>query len=571
MQQVPDTGQFLQLPRPLGPYLLVHRLAKGGMGEVYLAKHVGFADIEKYCVVKTMRSRYTKDSEYVARFVDEARIVVQLGHRNICQVFDVGKLGEQYYLAMELVAGRDVRTLEGRARELGHPLPEPVVLHLVCEVLESLDYAHRHAHPLTGEPLNLVHRDVSPQNVMVNFEGEVKLIDFGLAQSSLRREQTNPEVVLGKLAYMSTEQLHGRELDGRSDLFSVSVMAYELLTGERYYAGMSQSDMWDAVSQGTHAPRRLHELPAELRAVLARGLAKDREQRYATCAEMKDALAAYQRARGMSAGARELRQIMEQLFASDRQALRELLRGFANVEPLPTLPPAEATESIARASGTGAPERAGVVLEMPLSHAATERLRSRRHNPRRGLLAAAASVVALALVGLGLVAWRSRGPGEGPPPLVSAQPVAVPVDEPPVAALPIDEPPVAAPPAPPVDAPPAAALPVKAPPVPALPEEAPLASPSAPEPAVTGAVDDDRKQRRARKGRRTKPSRPDEPRLKKNATSLEKIEFLRRECRRRTRCARPLVASHSKLATMQIDEVVRFWDRVNACLKECQR
>src|SRR5688572_4755788 len=154
-------------PRRFGNYTLVAPLARGGMGEVFLAKTGGVAGLEKRCVVKTLRPHLTDDREYVARFVDEARIVVQLGHRNICQVFDVGLVGERYYLAMEYIAGRDLKTLQARCDQ---GLIEPgLALHVVNEVLEALDYAHRHVDAATGRPLLLVHRDISPQNVMISF------------------------------------------------------------------------------------------------------------------------------------------------------------------------------------------------------------------------------------------------------------------------------------------------------------------------------------------------------------------------------------------------------------------
>ncbi len=236
--QLPDAPPE-EYPRAFGNYVLLAPLARGGMGEVFLAKHGSVRGLEKHCVVKTLRPHLTDDREYTTRFIDEARIVVQLGHRNICHVFDVGTVGERYYLAMEYIAGKDLRALTHDVAEKGNVVNPGLALHVVCEVLEALDYAHRHADAATGRPLLLVHRDVSPQNVMLSWEGEVKLIDFGLAASTLKMEQTSPNVVMGKLSYMAPEQVRGERVDGRADLFAVGVMLYEMLVGERFYEGRS--------------------------------------------------------------------------------------------------------------------------------------------------------------------------------------------------------------------------------------------------------------------------------------------------------------------------------------------
>lgn len=199
-------------PRPFGDYSLLHRLGRGGMGDVFLARAAGFLGIQKVCVLKTVRADMTRDAEYVARFIDEARIVVQLSQRNICPVFDMGKVGESYYLAMEHVAGRDLTTVLRRAAERARSVAPDVALYLVSEILDALDYAHRLTDPSSGAPLHLVHRDVSPHNIMVSYEGEAKLIDFGLAASTLKLEQTESGIVLGKLSYMAPEQARADQI-----------------------------------------------------------------------------------------------------------------------------------------------------------------------------------------------------------------------------------------------------------------------------------------------------------------------------------------------------------------------
>jgi serine/threonine protein kinase len=377
-----DVGE--RLPRAFGPYVLLASLAKGGMGEVFLAKSGAVVGFEKVCVVKTLRPHLTDDREYVARFIDEARVVVQLGHRNICQVFDVGRVGERYYLAMEQIAGKDLRTVvdvaadpvvtspmsaarTARSVKLASldaqaPLAQTdpgsarldlaLAVHVMAEVLDALDYAHRFV-DLNGRALHLVHRDVSPQNVMVSFEGEVKLIDFGLAASEVKLEQTSPNVVMGKLAYMSPEQLRAEKLDARADLFAAAVMLTEMVTGERYYQGLSSYEVWNLAAHGTHRPRRFAQIPKGLRDILDRALAKDAADRHPSCAAFRDALVRWRQQQGLYADAANLRRLMQERFVDDIRAHRELLAGVHSTPQLAA--PAEATKSFARSVGNAPP------------------------------------------------------------------------------------------------------------------------------------------------------------------------------------------------------------------------
>jgi serine/threonine protein kinase len=326
-----ESGEY---PRSFGNYLLLTSLARGGMGEVFLAKSGGIAGIEKHCVVKTLRGNYTMDREYVTRFIDEARVVVQLHHRNICQIYDVGRVGKQYYLAMEYIVGRDLRTIMQRARDLSRPFARPLVLHILAEMLEALDYAHRIVDPITGEALRVVHRDVSPQNVMLNFEGEVKLIDFGLAQSAKKVEKTQPHVVMGKMAYMSPEQARGDPVDGRADQFAAAVLCYELLSGERYYEGLSFDQIWSMAGRGGHEPRMWATLDEPLRDILGRALRPNANDRYATCADFKDDLVSYQVKTAQLALSRDTRSFLSDLFGDEAQAHRDMLARFQNVRML---------------------------------------------------------------------------------------------------------------------------------------------------------------------------------------------------------------------------------------------
>jgi tRNA A-37 threonylcarbamoyl transferase component Bud32 len=312
-----------ELPRPFGPYLLLARLARGGMGEVFLAKHGGLQGFEKHCVVKTLRTELAAQDDYVKRFTEEARVVVQLSHRNVCPVFDVGRANGQLYVAMEHLIGRDLRMLSGR-------LTTAVAVHVVGEVLEALDYAHRYIDAETNQPLGIVHRDVSPHNVILGVEGDVTLIDFGIATTARSGPVNEGNVVLGKLGYMAPEHARGDDVDGRADEYAAAVLLTELLTGAGFFDGLSREQAWLIAGKGGHRPAAFASLDAALRAILDRALEPDREKRFATCAAFGDAVVDWARSRGHVADARDVRRLMAQAFPSLAAEIRELARTHAN-------------------------------------------------------------------------------------------------------------------------------------------------------------------------------------------------------------------------------------------------
>lgn len=309
------------------------------MGQVFLAQSGGLQGLEKLCVVKKLRADLTENREYVRRFLDEARVVVQLNHANICHVFDVGCVGQEYYLAMEYVAGINLRALFHRAREKKQPLPESIALFALREVLEALDYAHRLVHPLTGQSLRLVHRDVSPQNVMLSYEGETKLIDFGLAASDLKEEHTQGDVVMGKVAYMSPEQARGEPIGAQTDQFAAAVLAYELLVGERYYGDLSTHQIWQVVGTGQYRPASFERLPRKLQGILARALSPKPQDRYPTCGDFSEELIGYLNARSLTPTKRHTRAYIHELFADEiereRVRLASWMQQLHNATSLP--------------------------------------------------------------------------------------------------------------------------------------------------------------------------------------------------------------------------------------------
>jgi serine/threonine protein kinase len=277
-------------PARFGPFLLEHRLAVGGMGELFLSRRVepdgpngGIAG--RPCVVKRILPELTRDPEFVARFHDEVRIAVSLRHECILRVLEVGVCGGRHYLAMEFVDGLDLRQLLGACWRSRRVLPVPVAVYIAYQVLGALAYAHE-LRDASGRHLDLVHRDVSPSNVLVSRQGDVKLIDFGLAKTRAAAVSTRPTVLFGKVGYLSPEQARGQHVDQRADIYSVGAILYELLTGERLVRAETTVDLLERVVEPRFEPLTSlrPSLPAVLGRAVERALAPSPHDRY-TCAE----------------------------------------------------------------------------------------------------------------------------------------------------------------------------------------------------------------------------------------------------------------------------------------------
>jgi serine/threonine-protein kinase len=329
-----------QFPRPLGRYELVHLLGQGGMGEVFLAKISGAAGFEKPCIVKTILPTLLKDRQFLDRFHHEAKVLVHLVHSSIAQVYDMGEAEGTYYMALEYVAGVDLSFLQEQARNEGKPLPVPVALYLGQRIAEGLGYAHRKTGP-DGQPLGIVHRDVSPHNVMVSYEGEVKVIDFGLAKSAARSKYTLPSTVMGKLGYMSPEQVRAEAVDHRGDIYSCAVVVWELLAGQPLIRHGTVGEMMAAMSHPT-VPA-LHELRPDvdpaLDAVVRRALAPSPDERYARADDFARALNEQLLRTGSSLGAEEVgdfvRGVCPEAFAAHRKLISRISNPDLRRTPLP--------------------------------------------------------------------------------------------------------------------------------------------------------------------------------------------------------------------------------------------
>ena len=306
-------------PRPaaqnvFGRYVLLDRLGEGGMAEVYTAVTYGAEGFRRTFVVKRLRPEMVNNSDVVAAFIDEANLAASLVHTNIVPVFDFGKLGDEYYMAQEYILGRDLGRVNRRALEVEQkPLPLNQVFYAAHETLKALDYAHGKTGQ-DGKPMNLVHRDVSPNNILVSARGEVKLFDFGIAKAAGRITQTQFGMVKGNVRFMSPEQARGDAVDGRSDLFAVGLVIYYALSGDSLYAADTTYNLLIKAAQGPGEKElaNLAGLPREAQRILERALQGNPADRYQTAAEFAQALAPF------LAGAHDaLARTMERLFSED--------------------------------------------------------------------------------------------------------------------------------------------------------------------------------------------------------------------------------------------------------------
>ncbi|QDE93653.1 serine/threonine protein kinase [Myxococcus xanthus] len=312
--------------RFLGRYELVHPLGQGGMGEVYLAKISGAAGFEKPCIVKTILPALLKDRQFLDRFHHEAKVLVHLVHSSIAQVYDMGEADGTYFMALEYVAGVDLAYLLEQARSQGVAVPVPVALFLGQRIAEGLGYAHRKTGP-DGSPLGIVHRDVSPHNVMVSYEGEVKVIDFGLAKSAARSKYTLPSTVMGKLGYMSPEQVRAEPLDHRSDIYSCGVVVWEMLAGRSLIPHGTVGEMMAAMSQPVvpSLSELRPDVDAALDAVVRRALTARPDDRYMRSDELARALNTELVRSGTAMGAEEVGHFVRALCPEAFDAQRKLI------------------------------------------------------------------------------------------------------------------------------------------------------------------------------------------------------------------------------------------------------
>jgi eukaryotic-like serine/threonine-protein kinase len=346
-----------------GSYQLLKRLATGGMAQIYLARRPGSDAPDKLLVLKRILPHLSENDEFVRMFLDEARIAARLAHPNVVQIYDLGAEGDTFFIAMEYIHGVDARRLWKRAETSSRPLPVPLVCRILLEASAGLDYAHKKT-DASGRPLGIVHRDVSPQNILVTFDGGVKVVDFGIAKAADQATVTRSGVLKGKYSYMSPEQASGQRVDRRSDVFALGVVLHELLTGGRLFKRSSDMLTLSAVAEcnvpvpSQVAPR----VPPELDAIVLKALAKDPEARYQHAQELQRALEGWLQSQPQPFGTpADLATYMRELYA-DRLS-EEARSGEVQVTdddsggmPRPDQPPPPPRRSVMRPATPGGRE-----------------------------------------------------------------------------------------------------------------------------------------------------------------------------------------------------------------------
>jgi tetratricopeptide (TPR) repeat protein len=273
-------------PQKFGKYQLLDKIATGGMAELYRAKLTGAEGFEKLIAIKKILPHLSGEGELVKAFIDEAKLAALLQHENIVQIYDFGSMEGEYFIAMEYLFGKDLRTITKKASERNMQLGLENILYIVSRICAGLDYSHN-LNDLQGRPLNIIHRDVNPQNIFNTYQGQVKIIDFGIAKAASHNTTTHEGLIKGKLAYMSPEQANGEVIDHRSDIFSLGIILYELLAGKRMFEGEALQ-IYPKVREAKYEPPEevITNVPAKLYDILHHALAKDRDDRYQSCGDM---------------------------------------------------------------------------------------------------------------------------------------------------------------------------------------------------------------------------------------------------------------------------------------------
>ncbi|OYV97485.1 MAG: hypothetical protein B7Z62_05930, partial [Deltaproteobacteria bacterium 37-65-8] len=308
-------------PTRFGKYLLLEKLATGGMAQLYRAKIIGVEGFEKFIAIKQILPHLAHEEELITSFIDEAKLAALLNHQNIVQIYDFGSMENSYFITMEFLFGKDLRAVNAKAREKGTPVSLENALYLISKVCAGLDYAHK-LKDFQGKSLNIIHRDISPQNVFLTYEGDVKIVDFGIAKAASQSTITQVGMIKGKVAYMSPEQAAGKVIDHRSDIFATGILLYELVAGRRMFQGDDTLQILSKVREAEFTPLGTLKggLPEKLYDIVAKGLAKEPEDRYQSLADMQADIEECIFRLNLRPSGRSMAEYLKILFAEDIEA-----------------------------------------------------------------------------------------------------------------------------------------------------------------------------------------------------------------------------------------------------------
>lgn len=319
----------------VGKYRVLFELGRGGMATVHLAVTHSAAGVSKLVVLKTLLSDMATEPDALAMFLDEARLAVQLNHGNLVQTYEVGEDGGRHFIVMEYLEGQSLAAVLRQVEKSGRPLSLGLHLRMLIHVLEGLHYTHE-LRGYDNKPLHFVHRDVSPQNVFVTYDGRVKVLDFGIAKAATSTTHTATGLVKGKIAYMPPEQMEGMAVDRRADIYAVGCMLWAAATGKKLWKDVADAHILrEVLNDGAPSPRRENpECDPELERIVMKALATNVEQRYATAVELQEDLERFCEARGFADRPRELGRLVAELFAQTRADDRSLVeRELSRVQP----------------------------------------------------------------------------------------------------------------------------------------------------------------------------------------------------------------------------------------------
>jgi serine/threonine-protein kinase len=295
-------------------YRITERVAAGGMAEVFRGVAESLQGFKKNIAIKRILPALTKNKKFVAMFLDEARLSLVLQHANIVQVFDIAHTDDTYFIVMEYVDGVDLKALMEWRRKINRRVPIAHSLYVIMEICKGLSYAHDLQNPDGGKALGIVHRDISPPNVLISKQGEIKVVDFGLAKATSQIETTDPGVVKGKMSYLSPEAARGEEVDMSADIFAVGILLYEMLTGKRLFYGETDYQTVELVRNAKIPPIKPQnpQVEPELEDIVRKALAKRKEDRYQSALDLQDALAQYSYSRGLKVISRDIAELVRQ-------------------------------------------------------------------------------------------------------------------------------------------------------------------------------------------------------------------------------------------------------------------
>ncbi|MFY2563769.1 serine/threonine protein kinase [Corallococcus terminator] len=369
-------------PQSFGKYQLLKKLATGGMAEVWLARQSGIEGFHKNLVVKRILPHLAEDREFVEMFRNEALIAARFNHPNIAQVYEFGEANGTYYIAMEFIHGEDLGRVMRKAASAGQWIARPLAIRIVAAACEGLYYAHNRTDD-AGRPLRVVHRDISPQNILISFDGSVKLVDFGIAKAADQASLTKSGAIKGKFAYMAPEQAAGKPLDGRADIFAIGLVLYELLTGVRPLKRDSElATLQAAMECAIQPPSQVADVPEEMDPVVMRAVTKNADDRYRDARTFQTALEEILVGQRWVAGSVQISELMETLFAdrlADERVQGQVVAADEDASGSSGSPPPPPQQE----RGRGRPSSADMSWDAPPGEASAPRERGGRAPPAR--------------------------------------------------------------------------------------------------------------------------------------------------------------------------------------------